>query len=201
LTTEAHTGTTPFSARGDALLTAARMISHSHEVASKYSALASTGILSLSPGSVNTIPGKVSFSLDIRSPKDSILDAIEAELRKDFAIMASRETTKGLDLAVSWTKDSDSPATHFHPDCISAVREAAVAVTGDESLVRDMVSGAGHDSVYASRRCPASMIFVPSRGGVSHHPEEYTTPEDCAIGAEVLMQGVLRYDQLRDQTR
>ncbi|KAM7188906.1 hypothetical protein V8F33_010353 [Rhypophila sp. PSN 637] len=194
---EAHTGTTPFSARADALLAAARMISHSHEIASKHSALASTGILSLSPGSINTIPGKVKFSLDIRAPEDDTLGTIETQLQQSFQEIASRDTTKGLDLSVSWRKDSDSPATHFHHDCITIVREAGEAVTGDERLVRDMVSGAGHDSVYASRRCPTSMIFVPSRDGVSHHPEEYTSPEDCAIGAEVLMQSVLRCDQLR----
>lgn len=195
--TEAHTGTTPFSARADALLAASRMIASSHEIASGHSGLATTGILSLSPGSVNTIPGKVTFSLDVRAPQNATLNTIEAELRSAFERIASREITKGLDLSVSWKTDTDSPATHFHEDCIKVIRQAAEDVTGSESLVRDMVSGAGHDSVYASRRCPTAMIFVPSRDGVSHHPEEYTSPEDCALGAEVLMQSVLRYDRLR----
>jgi hydantoinase/carbamoylase family amidase len=190
---DAHTGTTPFSSRADALLLAARMITHSHEVAVKHSALASTGILTLSPGSVNTIPGHVRFSLDIRAPADSTVDTVEAELRKDFASLAASNSK----LSVDWQTDSVSPAVNFHPDCIAAVQAAAEAVTGNADLVRDMVSGAGHDSVYASRRCPTSMIFVPCRNGVSHNPEEYTSPEDCAIGAEVLMQSVLRYDRLR----
>jgi acetylornithine deacetylase/succinyl-diaminopimelate desuccinylase-like protein len=155
--------------------------------------LASTGILTLSPGSVNTIPGHVRFSLDIRAPADSTVETVEAELKKDFASLASGNDKLG----VEWQTDSMSAAVDFHPDCIAAVREAAVSVTGSEDLVRDMVSGAGHDSVYASRRCPTSMIFVPCRNGVSHNPEEYTSPEDCAIGAEVLMQSVLRYDRLR----
>jgi len=162
-------------------------------VAVKHSALASTGILTLSPGSVNTIPGRVRFSLDIRAPADSTVDTVEAELRQDFASLASSNPK----LSVEWQTDSVSPAVDFHPDCIAAVRAAAESVTGSAGLVRDMVSGAGHDSVYTSRRCPTSMIFVPCRNGVSHNPEEYTSPEDCAIGAEVLMQSVLRYDRLR----
>ncbi|KAK0631046.1 hypothetical protein B0T17DRAFT_487348 [Bombardia bombarda] len=194
---QAHTGTTPFSSRSDALLAACRMITLSHDLATSHAALASTGILTLHPGSVNTIPGRVTFSLDIRAPLDSTLDTLEAELKSRFATIASKETTKGLDLAVSWRTDSVSPAIHFHEDCISAVREAAKAVCGSDSLARDMVSGAGHDSVYTSRHCPTSMVFVPCRNGVSHNPEEYTSPEDCAIGAEVLMQSVLRYDRLR----
>ncbi|KAK3934285.1 amidase [Diplogelasinospora grovesii] len=194
---EAHTGTTPFSSRGDAMLAAARMIALSHDSARKHSALASTGILTLTPGSVNTIPGAVRFSLDVRAPLDSTVEALEKEFKEQFAKIVSKESTGGLAVEVNWQTDSVSPAIHFHEDCITAVREAAVSVTGKEALVRDMVSGAGHDSVYASRHCPTSMIFVPSRNGISHNPEEYTNPEDCAIGAEVLLQSVLRYDRQR----
>ncbi|OTA61538.1 amidase [Hypoxylon sp. EC38] len=196
---DAHTGTTPLKSRADAMLLAARLITHSHRLATAHSAVASTGILTLSPGSTNTIPGHVSFSLDVRAPADATVNAMEADLKRDFAALAAGEdvdgllvhSTPGRPLNIEWRTDFISPATVFHPDCIAA------AVTGSTSLVRDMTSGAGHDSVYASRRCPTSMIFVPSKNGVSHNPEEYTSPEDCAIGAEVLMQSVLRYDRLR----
>jgi acetylornithine deacetylase/succinyl-diaminopimelate desuccinylase-like protein len=205
---DAHTGTTPFSSRADALLSAARLITHSHNRAVELDALASTGILTLTPGSVNTIPGHVRFSLDIRAPADHTLDNLEATLRHDFDIIARGETPPNSPpepsssvsrepLSVSWTTDSVSPATLFHEDCIAAVRASAESVLGGPERVRDMVSGAGHDSVYASRRCPTSMIFVPCRNGVSHNPEEWTSDEDCAIGAEVLCHSVLRYDQLR----
>lgn len=202
-----HTGTTPFSARADALLMASRMIAHSNRVARKHSALASTGILTLSPGSVNTVPGSVRFSLDVRAPVDETVEAVEAELKRDFEVLARGGSVEGepagyessekpLPLSVNWTTDFVSPAVLFHKDCISAVRAAAQSVLGDEALYRDMRSGAGHDSVYASKIVPTSMIFVPSRNGISHHPEEWTSPEDCAIGAEVLCQSVLRYDQM-----
>ncbi|KAI1366466.1 hypothetical protein F5Y08DRAFT_132981 [Xylaria arbuscula] len=202
---DAHTGSTPLGNRADAMLLAARLITHTHRLATKHSALASTGILSLSPGSTNTIPGHVSFTLDVRAPADATVEAMEADLKQDFAALAAGENVQGLldgatpsrPLEVSWRTDSVSPATLFHSDCIAAVRASAEAVTGDRSLVRDMTSGAGHDTVYASRHCPSSMIFVPSKNGVSHNPEEYTSPEDCALGAQVLMQSVLRYDHMR----
>ncbi|KAI1177115.1 hypothetical protein F4777DRAFT_227489 [Nemania sp. FL0916] len=202
---DAHTGTTPLAQRADALLLAARMITHSHRLATKHKALASTGILTLEPGSTNTIPGSVKFALDVRAPEDGTVDAMEDDLKRDFARLAAGENVDGLldggtpgkPLEVNWRTDSVSPATKFHPDCIAAVRASAEAVTGDKGLVRDMASGAGHDSVYASRHCPTSMIFVPSKNGVSHNPEEYTSPEDCALGAEVLMQSVLRFDRAR----
>ncbi|KAI1086301.1 amidase [Rostrohypoxylon terebratum] len=202
---DAHTGTTPLNSRADAMLLAARLIMHSHRLATTHSALASTGILTLSPGSTNTIPGRVSFTLDVRAPADATVDAMEVALKRDFAKLAAGEdidgllagSTPGKPLSVEWRTDFVSPATIFHPDCIAAVRASAEEVTGSSSLVRDMTSGAGHDSVYSNRRCPTSMIFVPSKNGVSHNPEEYTSPEDCAIGANVLLQSVLRYDQMR----
>ncbi|CAN8102750.1 unnamed protein product [Discula destructiva] len=204
-----HTGTTPFSARADALLLASRMITHSNRVAAKHSALASTGVLTLAPGSINTVPGNVRFSLDVRAAANETVEAVEAELKRDFALLARGESVAGepadtaaashqqsLPLSMSWTTDFVSPAVLFHEDCISAVRAAAQSVLGDEALYRDMTSGAGHDSVYSSKHCPTSMIFVPSKNGVSHHPEEWTSPEDCALGAEVLCQSILRYDRM-----
>lgn len=183
------------------------MIVHAQHVAASMDALASTGILATFPGSTNTVPGHVRFSLDIRAPLDATVDALEATLRKDFDVLAQGGPSPfseapphgGLPLSVRWQTDTVSPATRFHADCIEAVREAAISVLNDTTgkLAREMTSGAGHDSVYASRHCPTSMIFVPCRDGVSHNPTEYCTPDDCALGAEVLCQAVLRYDKLR----
>lgn len=190
------------------------MIVHAQHLAATKGALASTGILTALPGSTNTVPGHVRFSLDIRAPLDATVDELETTLHKDFDALARGESTAfsaaapghGRPLTVSWQTDTASPATHFHPDCIAAVRDAAHSVlaaaaaaasTLPSSLVREITSGAGHDSVYASRHCPTSMIFVPCLDGVSHNPTEYCSPEDCAYGAEVLCQAVLRYDKLR----
>lgn len=121
-----HTGTTPFSARADALLLAAKLITHSNRVATKQAALASTGILTLSPGSVNTVPGQVRFSLDVRAAADEIVETVEAELKRDFAILAQggsvddapspQGSQQLLPLSVTWTTDFESPAVLFHED-------------------------------------------------------------------------------------
>jgi hydantoinase/carbamoylase family amidase len=202
---DCHTGTTSFSHRADALLAASKMIVYSHRAAARRGALASTGILTLKPGSTNTVSGSVDFSLDIRSPEDYIVEEVENDCREAFSALAAGKDIDGLNTSftpsskscsVDWTLDTHSPATKFHPDCIACVTSAAGSIFGEQTevLTKPMTSGAGHDSVYTSKRVPTTMIFVPSRDGVSHNPVEYTKPEDCAIGAQVLMQAVLRYD-------
>ncbi|KAF7550747.1 hypothetical protein G7Z17_g5500 [Cylindrodendrum hubeiense] len=191
--------------RADALLLAARFITHSHKVATKHKALASTGILRLTPGSTNTIPGHVSFTLDIRSPINETVEEVEKQLKHDFDLLARgvdvdgllEGATPSLPLSLTWRTDTISEATKFHPDCIQAVRESAESVLGDPDGAVDISSGAGHDSVYTNMHCPTTMIFIPCKGGVSHNPEEWSSPEECAIGAEVLCQAVVRFDQKR----
>ncbi|CAD0084542.1 unnamed protein product [Aureobasidium vineae] len=205
---DCHTGTTSFSHRADALLAASKMIIYSHRAAARKGALASTGILTLKPGSTNTVPGTVDFSLDIRSPENDIVAQVEQDCRTAFASIAAGHNIDDLNkdfipssksCTVDWKQDTYSPATKFAPECISCVEEAAVSIFGDktDALTKPMTSGAGHDSVYTSKRVPTTMIFVPSRDGVSHNPVEFTKPEDCALGAQVLMQSVLRYDRRR----
>lgn len=208
---DTHTGTTDFKNRADAMLAASKMIVHSHKLATINNALASTGILNLKPGSTNTVPGEVTFSLDIRAPKDETVVMMKQKIMEDFAKIAAGEDvmgsasdcTAGLPVEVSITEDFDSPATIFHTDCIDAVSKAAHSVLGPDShsKMMEMTSGAGHDSVYASKRCPTSMIFVPCREGVSHNPREFCKEEDCALGAQVLLQSVVRFDRMRDERR
>ncbi|KAH8590291.1 hypothetical protein B0O99DRAFT_580358 [Bisporella sp. PMI_857] len=204
---DCHTGTTDFTNRSDAMLTAAKLILHSHNKATELGCLASTGILTLKPGSTNTVPGWVQFSLDIRSKEDSRLLELETALRKGFARIAAGEDigsvnslgTTGRGCSVDWQLDTDSPATKFHEDCVTCVEASARSMLGTNAgtQVQRMTSGAGHDSVYTSRRAPTSMIFVPCRDGVSHNPAEYSSPEDVGNGGQVLLGAVLRYDRLR----
>lgn len=219
---DSHTGATSFQHRADSLLTASKMIVASHKIAHKHHALASTGILNLEPGSTNTVPGFVQFSLDIRSPHDSTVETVEAECREAFSAIAAGKDDFGTasssrHCTVEWRTDFTSPATHFSTDCISCVKGAGAALCGVNargehelgaghvegknigSWGKLMTSGAGHDSVYASKHCPTSMIFVPCREGVSHNPREFSTPEQCGDGANVLMGAVLRFDKMRHQ--
>ncbi|GES61075.1 beta-alanine synthase [Aspergillus terreus] len=199
---DTHTGTTAFQHRADALYAFARMMVRAREVAASHGCLASVGIVEAKPGSVNTVPGLVSFSLDIRGPETELVGIVETELRKDFDAIAAEEGKGiGKPCRVEWILDFDSPAVKFHPDCIDCVQQSAEAVVADspdpKSLVRTIMSGAGHDSVFTSKRVPTSMIFVPCKDGLSHHPEEYCTAEDCATGTSVILQAVIRYDRKR----
>jgi acetylornithine deacetylase/succinyl-diaminopimelate desuccinylase-like protein len=132
---------------------------------------------------------------------------MEAELKKSFQNIASGNDIDSLNnggtpskpCTLSIREDSISAAANFNSDCIQCVSESAASFFGSDSssLTKEMVSGAGHDSVQTSYICPTTMIFIPCKDGVSHNPKEFSTAEDCAIGAQVLLGAVLRYDQLR----
>jgi hydantoinase/carbamoylase family amidase len=172
---DAHTGTTPLAARRDPVLAASKMIVASNAIAKRHGALASTGIIKVPrSASTNTVASEVSFTLDIRHPQDCVVHAVQEECLQAFAEIA-REDGKGV--SFHWTLDTDSAAVEFDEHCIAAVRDAAARLVGEDGWM-ELTSGAGHDSVYTSRRCPTAMIFVPCRDGVSHHPEEYCSPED-----------------------
>lgn len=194
---DSHSGTTAFKHRADAMYAAAQMMVKAREVSSTNGCLASIGIVQALPGSVNTVPGLVTFSLDVRGPKMDMVAQVEAELRKEFEVIA-RNDRESKPCSVEWRVDFDSPSVEFHQDCIDCVRESAEAVVQDpKSQIRHMISGAGHDSVSTSKRVPTSMIFVPCKDGVSHHPQEYCAPQDCAAGASVMLQAAVRYDRKR----
>ncbi|KAK2781971.1 hypothetical protein FQN52_001282 [Onygenales sp. PD_12] len=203
---DTHTGTTAFEHRADALFASAQMMVRAREIAQKHGGLASVGIVDIKPGSFNTVPGHVSFTLDFRAPDTSIVEKCDAELRGEFARIAAEEGSKiGKPCKVEWVLELDSPRVDFHEDCIKCVTESAQALVADsgakspESLYRTIMSGAGHDSVFTSARVPTSMIFVPCKDGVSHNPEEFSTAEECVDGATVLLQAVVRYDRRRFQ--
>lgn len=208
---ESHTGTTALNSRSDALLAASKMIIATRELAHDKGGLATVGIIIAKPGSTNTIPGYIRFSLDVRAKSDGLRDDICDELMETFGKIAHADaaylkaTTNRPeahpDALFNWSVrvDSTSTAINFHNDCIESVRAGAEAVFGPQTpdMTRSLVSGAGHDSVYTSKICPTTMIFVPSREGISHNPREYTSPEDCEIGTQVLLNAVLTYDRLR----
>ncbi|KAH8682588.1 putative hydantoin utilization protein C [Xylariales sp. PMI_506] len=200
---DSHAGTTPLSARRDALLAAAKMIVASNAVAKELAGLATTGIVGAEPGSVNTMAHTVRFTLDMRHPSDARLAEMVARCRERFDAIAKEDSELGVD--VRWTTLTENTAVEFHPDCIAAIEEAAdeacAALTnnsrGHEKLWRHMQSGAGHDSCNVSRRSPTAMIFTPTRNGMSHCPDEYCSPEDCVLGAQVMLGAVVRYDAAR----
>lgn len=193
---DSHAGTTPLDARSDAMLCAARIISAANDVAVKHDGLATTGIISLQPGSINTVAKTVKFSMDIRHMDDKVLDAMETDLRAKCDEIAGAKTSRGT--KVKWEPLFGNGAVFFHDKCTSAVREAAKVAVGEDK-VRDIYSGAGHDSCLTALHCPTGMIFIPCLDGLSHNPEEYSTPEDCSLGTQVLFDAVMAFDKQRQR--
>jgi N-carbamoyl-L-amino-acid hydrolase len=185
---DAHAGAMPMGLRKDALVGAAQMIERIEAIARDIpDAVGTVGLIENRPNSRNVIPGEVFFTVDFRHPDDKVLDFMEARLRAALA-----EILPPLQLTYRESRIWASPPVNFSPELIDCVG-VAVETAGFSS--RDIVSGAGHDSVYIARVAPTTMIFVPSRGGISHNEAEWTSQEHCAAGAQVLLNAVLEYDR------
>lgn len=177
-----HAGTTPMALRRDALATAAELMLAMRQVALDNEALATFGTISVENGSQNVVPGKVNLTLDLRAPREEQLDAMEAVL--DALAADQRYASTPIRHASIWRK---APVV-FDADCVEAVANSAEA----RGLTwQHIVSGAGHDAAYVAGVAPTSMIFVPCLDGLSHNPAESATVQDCANGAQVLLDAVL----------
>ena len=139
------------------------------------------GRVDVAPGSPNTVPGRASFTIDMRHPSDAVLDATEAKLRAIVAAHAAPCTGR-------IERGTAIPPVDFDRAVVDMVRARAGGL-GLSHL--DMPSGAGHDAMFMARLCPTGMIFVPCARGLSHNEAESATPADLAAGARVLVE-VLR---------
>jgi N-carbamoyl-L-amino-acid hydrolase len=182
---DAHAGPTPMEARRDALRGASRLVEAIHEVALRHApdGRGTVGVMKVSPGSRNVIPGHVTMTIDIRHPDDAKLAAMDHELRESVATIA-RELGLDCDLR----QVDHVPASRFDAACVAAVRGATRALGLPH---RDMVSGAGHDAIYLARVAPTSMIFVPCKDGLSHNEIEDAKAEHLEAGANVLLHAML----------
>jgi hydantoinase/carbamoylase family amidase len=182
LTGEArHAGSTPMAMRRDALTAAAEIVLAVERLAKESrsgTTVGTVGILNLMPGAVNVIPGTVTMDIDVR---DSDLEARTEVTDALLETLTEVTQRRGLELSVE-TTTSDVPAA-CDPRIVTAVREAAAEL---ELPARGIVSGAYHDSMVLGAMVPIGMIFVPSVAGLSHHPDEYTAPEDLEHGVAVL---------------
>jgi N-carbamoyl-L-amino-acid hydrolase len=176
-----HAGPSPMHLRHDALAAAARIVSGVERIAIERDeiSVATVGRLRLEPNIINTIPGKVVFSVDFRHPD---LDVLEGQVERLRVLAAEVEAERGVRVTIDrfWT----SEPTPFDPAVVGAI-EAAVATL--ELPARTLWSGAGHDAKYLAEVCPAGMIFVRSQGGLSHCEAEYSTPADVEAGANILL--------------
>jgi len=148
------------------------------------------GWMTVEPGAINVIPGRVSFTVELRDLDEGRLARIAARILKRFDVIGRAEQ---VDIRCAAPEVSRAALTSpaFRKIIEEAARDAGLKAI-------ELPSGAGHDAQNVAHFAPIGMIFVPSRGGISHSPLEYTAPQDVANGAEVLYRAVLRLDSELD---
>jgi N-carbamoyl-L-amino-acid hydrolase len=185
-----HAGTTPMHLRKDALVAAAQIVLAVNKIAVETPGdqVATVGYLNVSPNATNTVPGTVDLRIDLRDLSQEHLEDLVRRIEQELAAIA----------AATKTKISMHETLHILPTmATAAIKDTIQQVCEDLGLshVR-LPSRAGHDAQEIGRFTDMGMIFVPSQAGVSHSKDEYTSPEQCAQGANVLLQTFLRLDQL-----
>ena len=180
-----HAGATPMALRRDALAGAAEVMTALERLARESpsgTTVGTVGVLRLRPGAINVVPGEVELDVDVRDSDLAAREAVVGRLLETAREIAAR---RGLEVEAQPIVE-DAPV-----QCAGAVVAAAEAACEELALpFRRMTSGAYHDAMILAAAVPVGMVFVPSAGGISHHPDEYTAPEQLDAGVRVLA-GVL----------
>jgi N-carbamoyl-L-amino-acid hydrolase len=181
-----HAGTTPMAMRHDAGYVAALIIAflHGRACASSTGTVVTVGTIAFEPNAINVIPGRATFTIDLRDPNEERLTAEEQAL-SDYLEKIAKE--QGV--AISAERLARFAPVTFDQELVAHI-EAAADARG--LATRRMTSGAGHDAQMIARIAPAAMIFVPSLGGISHNPKEFTPVADLVAGANILLDVVRR---------
>jgi len=175
-----HAGTTPMRLRHDAMAAGAELVLAAEAAAWRRSgAVATVGSCVVAPNTVNTVPATVVLSLDVRSRQLTDILAIEQELRTAMQTAASK---RGVACTLQRTLAVDPVSMDAG---LQGFLSAGAAAGGYQFMA--LSSGAGHDALPMARKIPTAMVFVPSRGGRSHCPEEYSAPEDLAKAVDVVL--------------
>jgi allantoate deiminase len=186
-----HAGTVPMAMRADALGAASELVLALERAAREQGdAVATVGRMLVEPNGTNVIPAHVVFSIDIRSPDEAKLDAIEARLTE---VIARVRKGRGVEIELeAFERRSATPMTPALRDAI------ARAITTLGEAYADVPSGAGHDAMSLGKIAPTAMIFVPSTGGQSHVSEERTADRDLLLGVEALANAIVEVDRVVD---
>lgn len=180
-----HAGTTPTHLRHDAGLVAASIVTFLRELAqnSGGTTLATVGCLSVQPNVINVIPRRATLTVDLRDPDEQRLKHAEQQFAAFLEKVAQQEGVK-----ITTERLARFEPVVFDASLVTSIEASA---NGFGFTHRRMTSGAGHDAQMIARIAPAAMIFVPSKGGISHNPREHTDDEQLVMGAEVLLDVVL----------
>jgi len=181
----AHAGTTPMRMRRDPLVVVSKIVAEAQRLALEMGGaqVATVGRVDVFPDLVNVIAQRVTFTLDLRNTEEGLLREAEDAMARFIA-----ETCAAAECTVETKTLARFEPVVFDESMVGRVERVATAL-GNSSM--RMPSGAGHDAQMLARVCPTSMIFVPSVDGLSHNIAEYTTPDDIAAGANVLLHTLL----------
>jgi N-carbamoyl-L-amino-acid hydrolase len=182
---DSHAGTTPPSARRDALVAAARVIERVDALmrARGEDGRGTVGFLQVLPASRNVVPGEVRFSVEFRHPSDAEIQGLAESFPEE-----ARKLVEASGCKLELTELFRIPAQPFDPACVDLVRQAAKRLG---LPAREIISGAGHDAVYVARSVPTAMIFTPCKDGLSHNEAESIMPEEAEAGCQVLFEAVV----------
>jgi N-carbamoyl-L-amino-acid hydrolase len=185
-----HAGTTAMPDRHDALLSAARFIEMVNRTVTSVPGrqVGTVGKIQISPNTPNVIPGKATLSLELRDLDAAKVNSLFETIRREAQAIGSANGT-----SIRLEPISANPPAMTDARVRRAVGETAQTLNLKSV---ELPSGAGHDAQSMSALAPMGMIFVPSVGGISHSPKEYTAPEDCVRGADMLLNTILRLDQM-----
>jgi len=184
-----HAGTTPMGLRHDALLSASRLILTVERIASEMEIcrVGTVGRASISPNATNVVPGNVAFSVEFRDVQSTALKAAEVEFRR---YAQELERSDGVSVEINaLPPTTPAPIT-------SEMQDLVAQAAGVHGLATERLpSGAGHDAQAMAAITNVAMVFVPSVNGISHSPLEFSTPQACAEGTQVLLDLLLLADQ------
>jgi allantoate deiminase len=180
-----HAGTTPMHMRHDALGAAAKVISeiHTYPVKENNGSVATVGVMNLLPGAANIIPGEVTFTVDIRSKDAQSIKRIKASIEGHLQAIAAE---RGLTCTVQDLLSVNPVPMAEHINALFRKNVAKLGFTHET-----MLSGAGHDAMIMGQVCDVGLIFVPSKDGRSHCPEEWTDYDDLQKGIELIYETIV----------
>ena len=180
-----HAGPTPMEQRRDPFMAALPLLEYCYQLAADNApwGRATFGDIRAEPGSRNTVPERLVVNIDLRHPDREVLDDMDRRFQTRVQEVCSERNLSGR-VDELW----HMPVTEFDPDCVDAVRRATRSL-GYSHM--EMVSGAGHDSLYLAQVAPTGMIFVPCEEGISHNEAENAKPEDLEAGCNVLLHAML----------
>jgi len=185
-----HAGTTAMNLRQDALLASSKLVIAVNEVINSVQGnqVGTIGKIEALPGAFNVIPGKVIMGLEIRDLSAAKIEMLFAEIEKRAAAIARESKTK-----IDFIRQASEVKPALTDKHLQQRVDASAKTLGLKTKL--MQSGAGHDSQQMASLAPVTMIFVPSVGGISHSPKEFTRTEDMMHGANVLLQTILLIDK------